>query len=234
MLAADSTVDQLAADSTVDQEVEAIVMKFGVVTAVLVGVCAAGGDALAQGGRPASPSGSAAIEVRGRFVNGPEGQVYRDGKWIEMTFGRPIKRGRDLFGSGASYGKMLNSDAPVWRAGANATTRLKTEVPLVIGGKRVAPGEYSVFVDLKPNSWTFIVSSWAAQLRYDEKNTSALWGSYGYTPDKDVVRVPMKLEPAPYTTEQLTWEFVDVSDAGGTLALRWDKMTALVPFTIGG
>ena len=204
-----------------------------VVSLVLVGICALAGDLRAQGARPASPAGSAAVEVRGRFVNGSEGPVYRDGKWIELTFGRPIKRGRDLFGAGDAYGKVLNAGAPVWRAGANATTRLKTEVPLGLGGRTVAPGEYSVFVDLKTGAWTLILSTWAAQTQYDAANKNALWGSYGYTPDKDVARAPMKLDGLPHTVEQLAWEFVDVTDAGGTLVLRWDKTMASVPFTIG-
>ena len=38
---------------------------------------------------------------------------------------------------------------PVWRAGANVSTRLKTEVPLTFGGKTVPPGEYSLFIDLE-------------------------------------------------------------------------------------
>ena len=114
-----------------------------IVAVVAAVLCGWGVGLFAQEGRPASPSGSAAVEVRGRFVNGPEGPVYKDGKWIEISFGRPIKRGRDLFGSGAAYGKSLNSGAPVWRAGANVTTRLKTEAPLVIGGRTVAPGEYT-------------------------------------------------------------------------------------------
>jgi hypothetical protein len=215
-----------------DWWMEATAMK-QVVAVVAAVLCGWGVGLFAQEGRPASPSGSAAVEVRGRFVNGPEGPVYKDGRWIEISFGRPIKRGRDLFGSGAAYGKSLNSGAPVWRAGANVTTRLKTEAPLVIGGKTVAPGEYTVFIDLKPNAWTLIVSNWPAQLQYDEKNTKALWGAYGYTPDKDVVRVPMKIERLPHSVEQLAWEFVDVSDAGGTLTVRWDTTTASVPFTIG-
>src|SRR5712691_8581865 len=114
----------------------------------------------AQGGRPASPAGSSATQVGGKYVPGNEGPVYQGGKWIEITYGRPIKRGRDLFGgSGASYGKTVNPDAPVWRAGANISTQLKTEAPLTINGKTVAPGTYTVFIDLKPNAWTFIVST---------------------------------------------------------------------------
>src|SRR5262249_48309845 len=134
---------------------------------------------------------------------------------------------------GADYGKMLNSGAPVWRAGANATTRLKTELPLVIGGETIAPGEDSLFIDLKPGTWACIVSSWAAPKTHDPRNTSALWGSFGYTPAKDLARAPMALGTLPVAVDQLTWAFTDMSDAGGKLTIMWDKTIASVPFTVG-
>src|SRR5262245_46191277 len=172
----------------------------------------------AQTGRVASPQGVASTEIRGRFTGGPEAE-YRGGKWIEITYGRPIKRGRDLWGSGASYGQMLNSGAPVWRAGANMSTRLKTEMPLVINAKTVPAGEYSLFIELKPSAWTLIVSRWAAQKDFNPNDKNALWGSFDYTPAKDVVRAPMKLETLTHSVDQLTWGFVDMSDAGGALAI---------------
>ncbi len=186
------------------------------------------------GGRPASPAGSSATQVGGKYVPGSEGPVYQGGKWIEITYGRPIKRGRDVFGgTGDNYGKVANPDAPVWRAGANVTTQLKTEVPLVINGKIVAPGTYTVFIDLKPNNWTLIVSNWKAQTRYDPKNTAEIFGAIGYTPDKDVVRAPMTLGTLPFSVDQLSWEFTDMSDAGGKLTIMWDKTVASVPFKVG-
>jgi len=122
--------------------------------------------AFAQGGRPASPAGTAATEVGGKYDPKAAEPSYQGGKWIEITYGRPIRRGRDVFGGeGAKYGKVANPDAPVWRAGANNTTQLKTEVPLVINGKTIAPGIYTMFIDLKPNNWTLIVSNWKAQTR---------------------------------------------------------------------
>src|SRR5262249_14662289 len=126
----------------------------------LLGVFALGALVAAQGGRPASPPGSSATQVGGKYATGGEEPRYEGGKWIEILYGRPIKRGRDLWGSGADYGKKVNAGAPVWRAGADVSTRLKTEVPLTINGKSVAPGEYTMFIDLKPNAWTLIVSSW--------------------------------------------------------------------------
>ncbi len=205
-------------------------VKLSVAVAVMV---ACGAFVFAQGERPASPAGSAATQVGGKYVKGAEGDVYQGGKWIEITYGRPIKRGRDLWGSGENYGKLVTGGAPVWRAGANASTRLRSEVPLVIAGKTVAPGEYSLFIDLKSNNWTLIVSSWPHQKTYDPKNKQELWGSYGYTPDKDVVRAPMTLGTLPFSMDQLTWAFLDVTDAGGKLAIMWDKVVATVPFTVG-
>ena len=190
--------------------------------------------------RPMSPSGTAATQVlgewvkpagRGAFTLG--GQNYEGGKWIEITYGRPLKRGRDLWGSGESYGKDALVGTPIWRAGANISTRLKTEVPLVVNGKTVPPGEYSLFIDLKPNNWTFVVSSWAAQTKYDPNNKEALWGSYFYTPARDVLRAPMKLETLPHSVEQLTWEFVDMTDNSGAMAIRWGIQMASVAFKVG-
>jgi hypothetical protein len=179
----------------------------------------------------ASPVGVASTEIGGKYNNAAEPE-YVGGKWIEITYGRPIRRGRDLWGSGADYGQMLNNGAPVWRAGANVSTRLKTDLPLLINNKTIARGEYSLFIDLKPNNWTLIVSSWAAQTTYDPSNRNALWGSFGYTPAKDVVRVPMTLSTLPVSIDQLTWSFTDMTSAGGKMTMMWDKMMASSPFRV--
>lgn len=194
--------------------------------------------------RPMSPEGSAQTQVLGKWVKGERPaftlgrEQYQGGKWIEITYGRPLQRGRDLFGSGASYGKAANDVGtptfpapPVWRAGANQSTRLKTEVALVLGGKTVPAGEYSLFIDLvKPTEWTLIVSSWPAQQKFDPNDKAALWGAYGYTPDKDVARVPMKVEQLPFAVDQLTWTFLDMKTDGGRIALMWGNTLASTPF----
>ena len=133
-------------------------------------------------------------------------QLYQGGQWIEITYGRPLRRGRDLWGSGADYGKAALAGATIWRAGADVTTRIKTDVPLVINGTTVLPGEYSVFIELKPDKWTLVFSNWPAQQHYDPSDKTALWGGYNYTPDKDVVRAPMKMETLPRWIEELTWK----------------------------
>jgi hypothetical protein len=214
--------------------------------AAALGVIAASAMVIAQQtpARPMSPEGSAQTQVLGKWSKGQRPsfaagrEVYSGGRWIEITYGRPLQRGRDLFGSGANYGKSLNDvgteglpPPPVWRAGANVSTRLKTEVLLTFGDRKVPAGEYSLFIDLNsPKEWTLIVSSWGAQPKFDPKDKTALWGAYNYTPDKDVARVPMKVETLPFSVEQLTWSFLDMTADSGRIALLWARTMASVPF----
>jgi len=199
-----------------------------------IAILVAGSLAQTPARKAASPAGTAATQIGGKYVEVQGGQRYQDGKWIEVTYSRPIKRGRqNLFGAGADYGKAVSDGAPVWRAGANQTTRFKTEVPLVFNGKTLPAGEYSVFVELKENAWTLIFSNWPAQEKYDTNNKEALWGAYGYTPDKDVLRAAMKVETLPLSIDQFTIAFIDMSAAGGTLAMVWDTTMATVEFKAG-
>jgi len=190
--------------------------------------------ATAAAPRPASPAGSAQTQVAGAYVKDEKGrEQYRNGKWLEITYGRPLKRGRDVFGSGASYGTALLAGGPIWRAGANQATQLTTEVPLMIGGKTVPAGRYNLYVELKsPTEWTLVVSSWGAKKTGNDPTPDSLWGGYNYTPDKDVVRVPMTVSKSQASIDQLTWGFVDVTAEGGKMFLAWDTTNAMVPFTV--
>jgi len=187
---------------------------------LIVGILSLSSTLDGQQRRPASPEGTSATQVNQR--------------WLEIVYGRPILRGRtSIFGSGADYGKTLFDGGTVWRAGANVSTRLKNELPLEVGGKRVAPGEYVMLIDLKNDKdWTLILTSQPYTATFDPNNTKELYGGYNYRPDHDVARVPMTVEKLPYSVDQLTWVFSDVTPAGGTLRIMWERMMASAPFTI--
>ena len=183
---------------------------------------------------PLSPRGTAAAQVSGTWAQEGARQRYTGGKWITIDYGRPLLRGRaTIFGAGADYGKVVSAGAPVWRAGANATTALSTEVPLVFGGKTIAAGTYSVFVELKEQGWTFVLSSQPVQEKYDPNDKVKLFGAYNYDAKYDVVRVPMKMAKSPVSVEQFTIGFVNMTQAGGSIAMWWDKDLATVDFTVG-
>jgi hypothetical protein len=150
------------------------------VAASVIGVGAA---VLAQAPGPArspSPDGVASMQAGMWKADDAPATRVANGKWIEILYGRPLRRGRtNLFGSGAAYGTALKGGAAVWRAGANVLTRLRTEAPLTIGGKTVAPGEYTVFIDIAgPTSWTLIVSSQPANAADDVPTRSRVWEAF--------------------------------------------------------
>jgi hypothetical protein len=186
--------------------------------------------------KAASPAGTAATQVGGTWSKAAADAEprYTGGKWIEITYGRPVLRGRTaIFGAGADYGKQVSDGVPVWRVGANMTTRFATEAPLVFGGKTLAAGEYSVFVELKPGAWTLVFSKQAFQQKYDPNEKVSTWGSYNYDQTQDVLRVPMKVDTNPYSVDQFTIGFVDMTQGGGKLAMWWERTMATVAFTVG-
>ena len=184
----------------------------------------------AQTDRPKSPAGSSATQIGGDYFDPALG--YVGGRWIEITYGRPIRRGRDVFGPD-DFAESLNDGAPVWRAGANVSTRLINEMPLEIGGTRVPPGEYTVFIQLARTAWTLIISTYRARTSSaDASDKNAIFGAFDYTQDKDLVRVPMTLETLPHSYDQLHWEFLDVTPKGGRLGIVWADQLAWIPFTI--
>jgi hypothetical protein len=102
-----------------------------------------------------------------------------------------------------------------------------------MGGKTVPPGEYSLFIDVKsPTDWTLIVSSWGAKKSGRDDTPNTLWGSFNYTPDKDVARVPMTVTKLNMSLDQLTWAFADVTKDSGKIAIAWDTTLAFAPFTV--
>ena len=96
----------------------------------------------------------------------------------------------------------------------------------MIGGKRIEPGTYDVFVELKEPALDAhpLDPADAGEVRRDDK--TKIWGAYGYDPKFDVVRVPMTMMTPKASIDQFTIGFVDMTDAGGKLALAWDKTAA--------
>lgn len=186
---------------------------------------------------PPSPAGQAAIQVGGTWATTADGPRYSGGKWIVIDYSRPLLRGRTaIFGVGADYGKIVSAGSPVWRAGANATTTLTTQAPLLIGGKRIEPGVYNLLVQLEPDKWTLIVSNQPRQPKFDPDDKVNLYGSTNYDAKFDLARVVMSLNPVSTAAfpsaavEQFTIGFARVNpllpEKAIALTMTWDKTVA--------
>ncbi|QQS40386.1 MAG: DUF2911 domain-containing protein [Acidobacteriota bacterium] len=177
------------------------------------------GAVFAQGERPASPRGEASTQI--------------GGKWIVVDYGRPILRGRrGVFSAAEDYGKKLYAGAPVWRLGANKSTRINTDVDLMFGDKKLPAGEYSMFAELGQSGWTLIFSNHKAKNSGREEG-DGIWGSYNYDSAKDVIRVPLKAEMLQNSIDQFTIVFMDVTESGGVLGIAWDNVMGVTAFTVG-
>jgi Protein of unknown function (DUF2911) len=190
----------------------------------------------AQQSRPLSPAGTATALVGGEWVKDESGApLYRGGKWIEVSYSRPMLRQRtNIFGVGANYGVAVRAGATLWRAGANQTTVLKTEVALVFGSTTVPAGEYGVLIDLRsPSQWTLVLTSQPRQAEGAASNNTDLIGAVNYNPKFDVARVPMQVDSkAASKLDQLTIFFSDVTRTGGKLAIAWENTVATTEFTL--
>jgi len=143
------------------------------------------------------------------------------GKTISIVYSSPGVKGRAgaLFTKDGQIGK--DPHYPVWRAGANAATTLKTDADLDIAGLAVPAGTYTLFVDISnPDNWSLIVN----------KKTGE-WGlSYDGTKDLGKVKFPTSATPA--LVENLKYTLTDLGGGKGSLTLAWENKSATVSFTV--
>lgn len=71
---------------------------------------------------------------------------------ISVSYGRPVARGRELFGS------LVRWDA-VWHPGADSATRVRFSHDVLVEGKPLIAGEYSLWLIPRESApWTVIFS----------------------------------------------------------------------------
>jgi hypothetical protein len=144
----------------------------------------------------ASPPASATCDLGG-------------GKTIKTDYSSPRLKGRKMVGGQDPYGK-------VWRNGANEATTFVTSSDVVVGGKAVPVGSYTLFVFPTAEKWTLIIN----------KKTGE-WGiPYKYESD-ELARIDMKMSKAPSPVENFTIAY-DKTSAGCTLREEWDTTRATV------
>src|SRR5437667_2919002 len=151
------------------------------------------------------------------FASRPLGQLsVRDtarasvgGAEVWVDYGRPLKRGREIFGNVVPWNT-------VWRTGANSATQFNTAADLVIGGAAVPAGKYTLWTLPTPSGWKLIVNKQTGQ-----------WGTE-YHPEQDLVRVDTKVETLAAPVEELVIRF-EPAAAGTTLTITWDKTKVSLP-----
>jgi hypothetical protein len=130
---------------------------------------------------------------------------------ITIEYGRPVARGRALFGALVPYGR-------VWHPGADQGTTLQTTRAIELNGKPLPAGRYSLWTVPGEKAWTFIFS----------KNADAFHTSY---PGEalDALRVDLTPETGAHM-ESMAFYFPAADGKDATLRLHWGAV--VVPMSI--
>lgn len=134
---------------------------------------------------------------------------YEDA-YIKITYGRPHKKGREIFGSLEPYGE-------VWRTGANEATEITVTKDIKIGGKNLSAGTYTLFTIPYQDKWTIILNEELGQ-----------WGAYNYNPEKDVLRFDVPVTRMSTVYEPFTIEIEQNQDSINVV-MMWDTTKVSIP-----
>lgn len=122
---------------------------------------------------------------------------------IEVTYGSPRTKGREIFGELVPFDQ-------VWRAGANNATTITLSQDVLINERSLAAGEYGFFIIPKETGdWTAIFNSISKQ-----------WGSFRYADSKDVLRLHLKPVMNKHT-ESLRYSIEAIDTERASLFIDW-------------
>jgi hypothetical protein len=131
------------------------------------------------------------------------------GKTIKTDYSSPRMKGRKIYGGLVPFGE-------VWRTGANDATTFVPSADVVVGGKDVPAGNYTIFTVPNADEWKLIIN----------KKTGE-WGiPYKYESD-ELGRVDMKVSKLPSPVEDFTISYAK-SGTGCTMYIDWETTRASV------
>src|SRR5262245_15067140 len=152
------------------------------------------------------------------------------GKKVSIDYGRPVLAGRSI--------DELTSKLPddrMWRAGENQVTMLMTEGDIVLGGKKVPAGKYSVYVHAPASGdWSLALNSdqgialgkiWsAAPDNVKNEPWPRLDGYSKNIASTEVARATMKPGKTTAPVDSFTMDLKPKGDAA-TLMMSWGDRT---------
>ena len=125
---------------------------------------------------------------------------------VSVNYSSPSIKGRKVWGELVPYGQ-------VWRAGANEATTIEFSNDVMVEGKPLKAGKYSLYTLPGEDEWTVIFNKVPDQ-----------WGTV-YDEKQDALRVNVQPVKSAAMNEQLAYA---VNDDG--IVLRWENLE--VPVTI--
>jgi len=134
---------------------------------------------------------------------------------ITITYSRPAKRGRTIFGGLVPYEEL-------WRTGANRNSKIAFSEEVIIEGTRIEKGTYAIFT--KPSK-----THWEVYLYTDTSN-------WDVPTDWDQEKVAVQIRVPAYSLERplssLTISVDEVTNDQFNLSIAWDQTGISFPISL--
>ena len=134
---------------------------------------------------------------------------------VEVDYSRPGMKGRTIFGDLVPFGKL-------WRTGANANTLISFSEDVVIDGKTLKKGKYSLYTTPKADNWEIVFYT-------DTDN----WGNPETWSDAKVaLKANAKPESLNRNVESLTIGINNLDNNYGNIEISWEKTLVSLKFEV--
>jgi len=133
---------------------------------------------------------------------------------VNLFYCEPSKKGREIFGGLIKYGE-------VWRTGANEPTTFETDKNLVIDGKILPAGKYSLWTIPQKDNWTVIFNK-DIPIWGDNSDGKAARNS-----KEDIIQVVVPVEKLNTSKEKLS-----IEAQNNALTISWDMTKVTVPIVV--
>ena len=130
---------------------------------------------------------------------------------IEITYSRPMVKGRTIFGDVVPFGK-------IWRTGANGATKVTFGEDVKVGGMAVKAGSYALYSVPDKSEREIIINKGANN-----------GGLNGYKAEDDVARFKVKSMNLPMSIESFTVIIGDVSASTANIQIMWANTAVTIP-----
>lgn len=131
---------------------------------------------------------------------------------IRVTYSRPAKKGREVFGKLLEYGKA-------WRVGANESTEILFMNDVNFGGKEIKAGRYSIIIVPNETEWTLHLNTGLDG-----------WGNFGYDESKTIMTLSAPVSKSDIEIENLSIALYEAFENTVHLKIGWD--TSIVEYPI--
>ena len=124
---------------------------------------------------------------------------------VEINYSSPGVKGRKIWGDLVPYNE-------VWRTGANEATTIQFDNDVIIKGKLIPAGSYSLFTIPTEKDWTVILNK-----VYDQ------WGAFKYDKKEDFYRFKVMPQSNNFV-ERLRFTFNYKEPYISEVVMEWEKL----------